>query len=64
MENLQWYSIIWALLLGVMVWRMFPVAKNWLENGPRGDSKEWTTVAMLLGGVVLFVIFLISLLRS
>lgn len=64
MENLQWYSIIWALLLGVIVWRMIPVAKNWLENGPRGDSKEWMNVAMLLGGVVLFVIFLISLLRS
>ncbi len=63
MENIQWYSIIWALLLGVMVWRMIPVAKNWLENGPRGDSKDWMTTAMLLGGVVVFVIFLIMLLR-
>ncbi len=64
MENIQWYSIIWALLLGVIVWRMIPVAKNWLENGPRGDSKDWMTTAMLLGGVVLFVVFLIMLLRG
>ncbi len=64
MENIQWYSIIWVLLLGVIVWRMIPVAKNWLENGPRGDSKDWMTTAMLLGGVVLFVVFLIMLLRG
>ena len=63
MENIQWYSIVWALLLGFMIWRMIPVAKHWLENGPRGDSKDWMTTAMLLGGVVLFVIFLVMLLR-
>lgn len=63
MENIQWYSIVWALLLGFMIWRMIPVAKHWLENGPRGDSKDWMTTAMLLGGVVLFVIFLVFLLR-
>lgn len=64
MENIQWYSIVWALLLGFMIWRMIPVAKHWLENGPRGDSKDWMTTAMLLGGVVLFVIFLVMLLRT
>ena len=63
MENIQWYSIVWALLLGFVIWRMIPVAKHWLENGPRGDSKDWMTTAMLLGGVVLFVIFLVMLLR-
>lgn len=63
MENIQWYSIMWALLMGFMIWRMVPVAKNWLQNGPRGDSKDWMTTAMLLGGVVVFVIFLIMLQR-
>lgn len=64
MENVQWFNIVWAGLLGFMIWRMIPVAKNWLENGPRGSSKEWITTAALLGGVVLFVIFLISMVRS
>lgn len=64
MENVQWFNIVWAALLGFMIWRMIPVAKNWLENGPRGSSKEWLTTAMLLGGVVLFVIFLIMMVRS
>ncbi len=64
MENIQWYSIVLALLFGFMIWRMIPVAKDWMENGPRGSSKEWMTTALLLGGVVLFVIFLIMLVRT
>ena len=64
MENIQWYQIVLALLFGFMIWRMIPVAKDWMENGPRGSSKEWMTTAMLLGGVVLFVIFLIMLVRT
>jgi len=63
MENIQWYSIVWALLMGFMIWRMIPIAKEWMQNGPRGDSKDWMTTAMLLGGVVLFILFLIMLLR-
>lgn len=63
MENIQWYSIVWALLMGFMIWRMVPIAKEWMQNGPRGDSKDWMTTAMLLGGVVLFILFLIMLLR-
>ena len=64
MQDIKWYSIVWALLLGFMIWRMIPVAKNWLENGPRGSSKDWMTTAALLGGVVLFILFLIMLVRS
>ena len=62
--DIQWYDIIWAGLLGFMIWRMIPMAKQWMENGPKGSSKDWMTTAMLLGGVVLFVFFLISVVRS
>ena len=54
-------NIVWALLLGFMLWRLWPVAKDWLENGPRGTQKEWLNVSMLLGAVVLFVVLLMSL---
>lgn len=64
MENLQWFNIIWAVLLGFMIWRMIPVAKEWIKNGPRGDAKDWMTTALLLGGVVLFVIFLVVMMRA
>ena len=60
----MWMKVMWAALIGVMIWRMIPTARHWLENGPRGNSKEWITTAMLLGGVVLFVMFLISSVRS
>jgi len=60
----MWMKIGWALILGFFIVRMIPVAKDWLQNGPRGTSKEWLTTAMLLAGVVLFVGFLIMLVRS
>ena len=60
MDNI-WIQIAVAALLGLMIWRMVPLAKHWLENGPRGSSKEWLNVSVLLAGVVLFVVLLISL---
>jgi len=56
-----WVKIAVAAMLGLMVWRMVPVAKHWLENGPRGSQKEWLNASMLLAGVVLFVVLLINL---
>ena len=60
----MWMKISVALVMGYMVFRMIPVAREWLKNGPKGTSKEWLTSAMLLGGVALFVAFLIALVRS
>lgn len=42
-----------------MIIRMWPVAKHWVKNGPKGSSSEWLNVSMLLAAVVLFVTFLI-----
>ena len=64
MENIQWYQIVGALLMGFMIWRMIPVAKHWMENGPKGSSSEWMNAALLLVGVGVFVLFLISVVRS
>lgn len=57
-------NIVWAVLLGFMLWRMWPVAKHWMENGPRGSQKEWLNVSMLLAGVVLFVVLMMALVRN
>lgn len=64
MDMPMWMKISAAVFMGFMIFRMLPVASHWLKNGPRGTSKEWMTTAMLLGGVVLFVFFLIMLVRS
>ncbi len=57
---MDWMKIVWALLLGFFIWRMIPTASHWLKHGPKGSSKEWMTTAMLLGGVVLFVLLLMK----
>lgn len=64
MDNNLWFQIPVALVMGFMIWRMIPVAKNWLQNGPRGSSREWLNVSMLLAAVVLFVTFLIVIVRG
>lgn len=64
MENIQWYQIVGALFMGFMIWRMIPVAKDWMENGPKGSNAEWLNAALLLVGVGLFILFLISVVRS
>jgi len=58
MQNIGNLAI--AAMMLFMAWRMWPAAKHWMENGPKGNSKEWLTAAMLLGGVMLFVWILIK----
>jgi len=64
MDMPTWMKITAALVMAFMIWRMVPVAKHWLENGPRGSSKEWLTTSLLLAGVVLFVVVLMMVVRS
>jgi hypothetical protein len=60
----MWYQIPMALLLGFMIWRMIPAAKHYIKNGPKGSSKEWLNLSILLAAVVLFVTFLIVVVRG
>lgn len=62
--NDLWYQIPLALVMGFMIVRMWPAAVHWVKNGPRGSSKEWLNVSVLLAGVVLFVTFLIMTVRG
>jgi len=43
---------------------MIPAAKHWIKNGPKGSSKEWLNVSFLIGAVVLFVAFLVTVVRN
>jgi len=43
-----------------MAWRIWPAAKHWMTNGPKGSSNDWMTAGLLLGGVMLFVYVLIK----
>ena len=54
-------QILMAARMLFFVWRMWPVAKHWLKNGPKGSSSDWLTYALLMGGVVVFVLILMKL---
>lgn len=64
MDMPMWMKISSALIMGFFIVRMIPAARHWLQNGPKGSPREWITAAMLLGAVVLFIAFLVLLVRS
>jgi len=55
------WNLVWAVVMLFFVWRMWPTAKHWLTNGPKGSSNDWMTAGLLLGAVILFVLILIKL---
>ncbi len=50
-----------AAMLLFFAYRLWPAAKMWMQDGPKGDTSDWTTAGLLLGGVILFVWILIKL---
>lgn len=46
-----------VLLIGMAIF-IWPAARHWIKEGPRGSAKEWLNVAFVLGLVVLFVLLL------
>ena len=48
----------------MLIVRMWPVAKTWMENGPRAQKGDWNAAIIPLALVVGFVILLIVLVRG
>ena len=63
MDN-PWYQIPMAIVLIFLMWRIWPIAIHQLKHGPRGSSKQWLNVSVILAAVVLFVTFLIIVVRG
>ncbi len=59
----MWLQIIVAAILGMMLFRIYPVAKNWMENGPKAEKGDWQAAMLPLAAVVGFVILLIAMVR-
>lgn len=52
------------VLAGMMLFfaiRMWPAAKHHFKHGPKGSSNDWMTYALLMGGVVVFVLLLMKM---
>ncbi len=56
-----WFKIGGAVLLATMFVVILPRAKHMLANSPKGSAQDWIGVLFPILLVVLFVVFLISL---
>ena len=60
---MDWTKWVTAGLLLMMIIYLFPRAKHMLQNSPKGSSQDWMGFALVIGGVALFLVFLIMLVR-
>jgi hypothetical protein len=56
-------KIATAAVLVLLLVRLWPVYKQWQENGPKAQAGDWQAVLLPLGGVVLLVVLLIAAVR-
>ena len=52
-----------AALFCFLIFRMYPTAKHWMENGPKAEQGDWQAAIIPLAAVVGFVILLIMMVR-
>ena len=56
-----WMKIGSGILLIAFFFMILPRAKYMLTHSPKGSSNDWMLVAMLFGGIALFIYILIKL---
>lgn len=57
----MWMKIGYALLLGMMVFLLYPRAKHMLKHSPKASGDDWRAVLIPLVLLVLFLIFLVKM---
>ncbi|MET0116445.1 MAG: hypothetical protein ABW090_03390 [Sedimenticola sp.] len=60
MDNI-WLQIGTAVVIGLMLFFLYPTAKHWMQNSPKAQEGDWAAVILPLTLVVGFVILLIML---
>ena len=58
---MDWTQILTAVFLAAMLVFLLPRAKQMLKDSPKAEKGDWQAVLLPVGLIVLFVIFLISL---
>jgi len=53
-----------AVVMVMLIWRLYPAAKHQMKNGPKGTSSDWNAALLPIAAVVLFVAFLIWMVRN
>lgn len=64
MESGIWINIISALFLGAMLVFLWPRARHMMQNSPKAGAGDWKAVLIPMVLLVLFVLFLITMVRT
>lgn len=59
--GMDWMKILSAVALGLMIMFLLPRAKQMMQMSAEVENKDWMGFLIPIAGVILFVIFLVSL---
>jgi hypothetical protein len=59
-----WLKIAFAVVLGIIVIRLWPAVNHMLKHGPKGTADDWRSAIIALALVVGFVVLLILMVRN
>ena len=58
-----WLQIATAVVVGMMLFFLYPTAKHWLKHGPKAEKGDWNAALLPLLLVVGFVVLLVMMVR-
>jgi hypothetical protein len=58
---MDWIQIGSALMLGAMLFIIFPRAKSAINQSPKGTGSDWMGFIVPMAAVILFIFLLITL---
>jgi hypothetical protein len=61
---MDWEKLLAAGLLIMMLVYLIPRAKQMINASPKGTSNDWMGFVLILGGIALFILLLISMVRG
>ena len=59
--GMGWMQIVSAIALGLMIMYLMPRAKQMMKMSAEVENKDWMGFLIPIIGVILFIVFLVSL---
>jgi len=59
-----WLKVVTAIVLGIIIIRLWPAASHMLKHGPKGSSSDWQAALLPIVAVIGFVVLLIMMVRG
>lgn len=61
---MDWGKLLTAGLVIMMLVYLIPRAKHMISASPKGSSNDWMGFLLIVGGIALFILLLISMVRG